>query len=73
MLIVLPFILLPVVAIAQMIARAAIADANDEGMNQLVTMVVNLISILAGAVAIICLLLIPLWIVFLVRDLSQKK
>lgn len=65
--IILPFVLLFVVSIAQMlIAMALSQDMSDTGTGNVVRVVVNVISVIVGVVAVVFLVLMPLWIILLI-------
>jgi hypothetical protein len=72
LLIVLPFAALFLVAFMQAIIHF-ILNPNNNGSSPLLATVFNIISILVGAAGVIGIILIPLWIIMLVKDSNHNK
>ncbi len=72
LLIVLPFAALILVAFIQIIVHFILSSSNS-GSTPLLAIVVNLISVLVGVVSVIGIMLIPLWIIMLVKTSNHNK
>ena len=70
-LIALPFIIMAVTALLQFVLRFALSSTIEPG--SAIRIIFNIFSILAGLAGTFGILLIPVWIIFLVRDLKANK
>jgi hypothetical protein len=50
-----------------------ILNPNNNGSSPLLATVFNIISILVGAAGVIGIILIPLWIIMLIKDSNHNK
>src|SRR5690606_9947263 len=67
-----PIIALVLVAILQLVLKfvfATVADGSGTGVNGFGT-VINLVYVLVGMVSVMAIILTPVWLVMLVRDLK---
>lgn len=75
LLLIMPVVALIVVALAQMIVRFALTSVTETGLEtqgsgDIIEVVINIFSLLVGTVSVVAIILTPLWLVMLVRDLK---
>lgn len=81
LLLIMPFVALILVALAQVIVRVVLASSTNvtdtgleaQGSGDILRLVINIFSLIVGIVSVVAIILAPLWLVMLVRDLKGQK